>query len=249
MTIIKMEGFMDFTQKVEKEYLDRITRFIDRLSKMITEQQIVLDAEYHHSRTPIPLKETFSLKRVPIKEGEVWGNTWESGYFKLTGKVPEGWKGASVAALLDFNGEALVYSDKGIPLYGLAQGSVFDSNYSKDCYMLFDVCKGGEAVELFIESAANGFFGLTRKPNSDRNAPDRHGKHEGKIVRIRLAVFNKALWHFWFDMRILADLARQLPGMASVAAVLCAALTRRSMLLRIIRRTRQRPPICLPLLR
>lgn len=201
---------IEFMKKLENEAGKKAKNFAKRLTSRILGGNNVFTAEYHHSTAPIPLKKSIDLPRKPITEGAVWGNTWESGYFKLTAEVPREWKGKIVAAHIDLGGESLIYNEKGIPLYGLTNGSVFAANYSKDVYRIFEPCKGGEQVTLYVEAAANGLFGVNRQPDSERNAPTRHGEYEGEVKRIRLCTFDESLWHLYLDVNFLVDLAYQL---------------------------------------
>ncbi|MBI4977908.1 MAG: alpha-mannosidase [Spirochaetes bacterium] len=196
-------------KKLENERMKQARNFAKRVSGLILTGNLPFTAEYHKSMKHIPLKESISLNRTPIAEGATWGETWESGYFRLTGAVPKEWKGKTVAAHIDLNGETLVYSKEGVPLYGLTNGSVFSGNYSKDVYRIFEPCKGGEQVELFLEAAANGLFGVNRDPNSERSAPTRHGNYKGEVKHIRLCMLDETMWHLYLDLTFLVDLAMQ----------------------------------------
>lgn len=199
---------LDFSPVRQK----KIAHFHGELERQILGDRIPLSAVYHHSTVPVPLDQTRELPRVPIVEGELWGRTWESGYFLLTARVPEAWKGQSVAAWLDFGGEGLIYRPSGEPLYGITNGSAFAEHYSKDIYRLLPVCEGGEAVELWVEAAANYInYGLKAPPSpADRNDPGRHGSWEARVNKIRLCVFREEVWHFFLDMRYLMQLHKTL---------------------------------------
>jgi alpha-mannosidase len=200
---------LELAKKLETERIKQAKHFSKRLSNMILGGNLPFTAEYHKSKDPIPLKESIKLQRTPIAEGAIWGEAWDSGYFRLTGTVPADWKGQKVVAVLDFTGEALVYSKDGVPLYGLTSGSVFTLGYEKSVYRIFEPCRGNEHVELLVETAANGLFGVNRNPGPDRQDPTRHGTYNGVAKRMRLCTFDEALWHFYLDVVFLIDLAGQ----------------------------------------
>jgi alpha-mannosidase len=116
-----------------------------------------------------------------------------------------------VVAQLDFNGEGLVFSDAGLPLQGVTNGSVFVTNGGRDIFPLFDSAVGGEEVSLWVEAAANGLFGITRPDDPPRNCPTRHGNYTGSVNKIRLAVFEPELMDLSHDLSVLFDLYTALP--------------------------------------
>ncbi|MEA2011560.1 MAG: glycoside hydrolase family 38 C-terminal domain-containing protein, partial [Verrucomicrobiota bacterium] len=124
-----------------------------------------------------------------------------SGWFHLTGKVPESWQGLTVVAKLNFGGEALIFDEAGCPIYGLTNGSVFGPGHSKDIYRLFEPCKGAEEVDLWIEAAANPLMGIT--PENENFSP--------VVKDMKLATFNEELWQLWIDIEVLSSLIKSLP--------------------------------------
>ncbi|MBP5233253.1 MAG: alpha-mannosidase 2c1, partial [Planctomycetes bacterium] len=167
-----------------------------------------LTAEFARSVEPVPFAERLALAYQPIAVGDSWGKAWESAWFHLRGKVPAEWAGKRVVAHLNFNGEACVFGLDGCPLYGLTNGSVFAENYSKDVYRLFDRCAGGEAVDLWVEAAANNLFGVNLKGDPRRDDPDRFGTYDGKVVSMELAAFDDEVWGLMLDVEVLLSLFR-----------------------------------------
>ena len=68
------------------------------------------------------------LNYKKIKEGESWGEKWESAWFHLTGEVPKNWLGKQVATDLDFSGEGLVFNSEGVAIQGITNGAIWDPN-------------------------------------------------------------------------------------------------------------------------
>lgn len=191
----------------------RIGEVMSRLPKEIVIEHVLFDAEFAVTPEPVPFAKRRNLSYKPICEGQVWGQTWDCGWFHLKAKVPKVWAGAYVTARLDFAGEALVFDSKGEPIVGLTNGSVFDYVYNKDNMHLFPKCKGGEAVDLWVETGANGLFGVTR-PGDPAWSEDKskiHGTYPGQVVSIRLCRFDYEKWQLWLDLQVLESLLKALP--------------------------------------
>ena len=191
----------------------RIWELMKRLPKEIVVESVPFTAEFAVTPEPVPFAKRRTLPYKPIREGEPWGKTWDCGWFHLKGKVPKAWAGAYVTARLDFAGEALVFDGKGEPIVGLTNGSVFDAAYSKDTMHLFPKCTGGEAVDLWVETGANGLFGVTRcgDPAWLEDPSKMHGTHSGQVVAIRLCRFDYEKWQLWLDLQVLESLYKSLP--------------------------------------
>jgi alpha-mannosidase len=188
--------------------IERVNRFIDRLKKNILGESIILDAKFAlcPDKEHIKYEDRLNGDFKKITEGEEWGKTWDSAWFHITGQVPAEWAGKTVVANLDFNGEALIFDDTGCPKYGMTNGSVFDEHFSKDIFRMFEPANGGEAVDLWIETAANNLFGLKQDQDPDPKSEHRHGQYLGKINKLKLAVFNDEVWHMWLDLVVLMSL-------------------------------------------
>ncbi len=198
-------------KKIQELYVTRIERFQNRITKLILTESIQLKAKYYSSKDPIPFSSTSKNKFKKINQGDKWGETWESAWFHLTGTIPKSWKGKKVVAHLDFSGEGLVHKSDGTIIQGITNGSVFDAEFSRDIVHLYKRCKGGERVELFVETAANGLFGVFTEPDPDIDSPKRYGHYDAFVNKIDLAVFNEELWHLWLDIRLLYGLIKTIP--------------------------------------
>jgi alpha-mannosidase len=200
-------------------YYRRVRNFIEDLVHDVLRDQIPFEASYALSAEPVALAQSFDLARKTIKEGEVWGHTWESGYFLLRAKLPSDWEGRSIAAWLDFGGEGLIYSSKGEALASVTSGSAFVENYNKTMYRSIPAAQGGETVELWVEAAANQLFGVKEAPHPVKKSdPDRHGTWEAKLGKLRLCTFDYEVWSLVQDLNFLVDLYDDLDG-KSVRAV------------------------------
>ncbi|MDX2052892.1 MAG: glycoside hydrolase family 38 C-terminal domain-containing protein [Polyangiaceae bacterium] len=191
----------------------RLINFRQQLARSVIEEWIPLHAECALADGPMAFGERETLKYRPIKEGESWGSAWQSAWFHLQGKVPAHWAGSEVVARIDLNGEILVFDAQGCPKMGLTNGSVFDGHYNKDILRLYSRCVGGESVSVWLESVANGLFGVHREdPERLEDQGHLHGKHDGRAVALRLCRFNREMWHLWLDVDVLFSLWEALPN-------------------------------------
>ena len=189
--------------KERQLYVLRIENFYKRIGGKILTETITFDAEYRHSVEPVPFSKRLDGKYKKIKEGEKWGNAWDSAWFHIKAEVPKSWKGKEVVAQLDFNSEGLVFTKDGMPVQSITKGSVFQADYSKDIHYLLKSCKGGEKIELWVETAANNLFGIDRTGDPSPTDPKRHGTFNASVNNIRLCVFDRELWAFWLDTEVI----------------------------------------------
>ncbi len=190
-------------------YESRIAEFIKRVRMRILSSSIQFTAEYGHSYKPTLFNKRLSLKYKKIKEGDVWGKEWESAWFRLTTIVPASWKEKKIVANLNFGSEGLVFSDTGEPLQGLSSGSVYDAGFKRSIYPLINSCKGGENIELWVETAANGLFGTDLK--SDHDDRKINGTFRPKIKSMRICIFDEIHWRLWLEANLLAGIAKTMP--------------------------------------
>jgi alpha-mannosidase len=198
-------------QKDTQIAVRRLERFYDRAVRSILAEAQPLEATYAHSVDPVEFRDRLGLHYVPIHTDEIWGRRWESAWFHLVGTVPSSWCGRTVVAQLDLDGEGLVVSPTGAILQGITNGSVFDTEFGRDIVRLFDTCVGGEKVELWVEAAANGLFGMFCDLDPGPNSANRYGRYDAKVKAIRLCVFDHEMWELTLDLCVLLGLIKSLP--------------------------------------
>jgi alpha-mannosidase len=215
------------TKKEEELYIKRADKFCAGLEDKWIIESVPFKAEFSRSKDPVPFN-----KRAdggdPWKEiqtGENWGTEWDSAWFHLSGKVPASWKGSALAAKLDFNGEALLFNEKGEALQGLTNGSVFSQNSARPYRLLSDKCQGGEEINLIIEASASNLFGINKEDDPKRDAPKRHGNYLGKVNHMELFSFNKDYYDLYCDFDVLLKLMKALPEKAVRRARILHTLT------------------------
>jgi alpha-mannosidase len=197
-------------QKETQIILTRIEKWYARIQTQFISDTKILDAEFGWSKDPTPFSERLNLDYKPIKEGEPWGQKWESAWFHLTGSVPEEWSGKNVVAELDFSGEGLVFDPYGTAIQGITNGSIFDPNFARTRVPLLKNCEGGKPIDLWVEAAANTLFGVFTDVDPLQDSPKRHGWFEAKVEKMRIGIFDEKLWHLYLDVRILLGLVMRL---------------------------------------
>jgi alpha-mannosidase len=189
----------------------RIDQFYRRATRSIIADSVLLKATCGWSTDPVSFEERTQLAYTQIEEGAIWGRTWESAWFHLSGAVPSSWRGKTVVAQLDFGGEGLVFLPNGQIVQGITNGSVFDTEFGRDIVRLLDTCVGGEVIELWVEAAANGLFGMFCDLDPDARSTNRYGLYDAKVNSIRLGIFDTTTWELTLDLRVLLGLIKGLP--------------------------------------
>ncbi|MGI5868093.1 MAG: alpha-mannosidase [Kiritimatiellia bacterium] len=204
-------------------HIARLKEVYNRLAREIIIETAPLSAVCSVTPEPVPYARRLELPYSPITVGAKWGATWDCGWFHITGEVPAAWKGACVTLNLDFTGEALVYDAEGCPLVGLTTGSVFDAAYNKDMVHVAKSCQGGEKIDYWVETGANGLFGVNRPgdPAWVERPEDVHGHFNAEIKRMRICRFDYDKWQLRLDLEVVIDLVETLaPGAARRMQVL-----------------------------
>ena len=70
-----------------------------------------LSAKAALSREPVPFSQIGEKQFDPIEPGTAWGSDFDCAWFDFEGEVPAAAKGKKVVALIDVQGEGLVYID------------------------------------------------------------------------------------------------------------------------------------------
>jgi alpha-mannosidase len=189
----------------------RSKQFSDRLRRLIVEDFVTFESKYYRTDDAVKFDDRLSGEYKKIKEGDKWGKPWDSAWFNLKATIPESWKGKKIAARIDVSGECLIFSETGEPVFALTDMSVFDLYFKKDFYKFEEAAKGGENVDLWIEAAANGLFGIKIDSDPDVKSPVRHGSFDTTVNHMKLCIFDENIWQLVIDAEVLTDLMLTLP--------------------------------------
>ena len=207
-------------------YEQRCKHFLQRLENNYFDDYMPIETEYSNFGVKLlPFSERLNLEYTPIKEGTVWGHEWESAYFHLTADVPEAWQGKELAFQLNLVGEIMVFDRDGVPYCGLTGTSAFSASYHKDMAIVEDwMIKDGK-FELWCEATTNHLFGVSLAGDpSGVDAKKVKGSLTADVKKLRLCLFNRAVWSLRNDVEILLDLFHTFPEQNYKAKQLLYAL-------------------------
>ena len=202
-------------------YLDiheaRIREAYYRLMREIVIERAPLEAVVAVTPEPVSYAKRESLKYRPIRQGQGWGETWDCGWFHITGAVPKAWKGAYVTVNLELGGEILVFDAKGCPLLGMTCGCVFDGEYSKDHWHYLKSAKGGDKIDFWCDVGCNGLFGVPhpQDPADEPNETRKHGYLSAAVNQLSVCRFDYDKWQLKLDLDVLLSQIHVLPENSS----------------------------------
>ncbi len=163
---------------------------------------------------PIPPAAGLALAYEDYAVGTPWGPAWSTAWFRLHGRVPAEWAGRRVEAVIDlgfdpaltgFQCEALAYRADGSPVKGV--------NPRNQWVPVAAEAEGGEAVELYLEAAANPVL-LGAHPFLPTREGDLRTSSPEPLYRTRrldLAVFEPEVFELGLDVEVLLELQAELP--------------------------------------
>ncbi|HEY3416713.1 MAG TPA: alpha-mannosidase 2c1, partial [Armatimonadota bacterium] len=172
--------------------LPRIRLVLDELSSRLWQDHRPLTVGVYQCAEPIPYAEAIQREYAPAAPGFHWGPVWSTAWFRLRGDYPADWAGSTVAALVSTGSEALVWWN-GAPAQGL------DTN--RQDFILEAPAAPGQPLEFYVEAAGNQLFGIEGI----------NGDQPFTFTTAALARLDTAIWDLYQDMRVLYDLAKNLP--------------------------------------
>jgi alpha-mannosidase len=184
---------------------ERLQKFYskEQLGGLIYSECLPVHISVFHAPGRITYAEALQGEYRPTNLGEKFGPDWSTHWFKVNIEIPTTWKGCEVHLLWDSSSEGCIWRD-GQPVQGLTGSSNgFSMDILRGEYFLTKKAAGGEKIELYIESAVNGLFGV---PENDPRLAQL-----GLLKQAEIAVFDRAAWDLLWDFRILADMAVNLP--------------------------------------
>ncbi|HVU91166.1 MAG TPA: glycoside hydrolase family 38 C-terminal domain-containing protein, partial [Jatrophihabitans sp.] len=191
------------TQRIDRALEQRL------IPAIYPDREPVTVTAAHLPGEPVPFAEARQLDFAPFPVGGAWGKAWSTTWFHLTGTVPERMRGRRVELLVDlgfersgpgFRSEGLAYTADGVPIKGIEP---------RTAYVPVDrTAAGGEAVDVFVEAAANPRFDGTISPLGDpETVPDRPLY---RLDAAELAVLDEEVFGLVIDVKVLHQLAEEL---------------------------------------
>ena len=147
-----------------------------------------LNCEAALSKEPIKKDKLNEAEFAPYQAGMVWGSDFDCAWFKFKGQVPQKAKGKHVVALINIEGEGVVYID-GKAQQGITQVltgiDIVQSRKGKQVVELFNPAEGGENVDILVDA---GFNGKRNKANT-----------KVKLARKDIAICNDEILTYYYD--------------------------------------------------
>jgi len=173
-------------------------------------ERIPLAAFAHHVRgEPITVSDARRRDYVPFAVGQEWGGAWDTTWFRLQASIPPEWAGSEVVALVDLGGAGMVGFT--------AEGLVWDGDQPRQGlhlkhreYVVARPAEGGEAIELWVEAAANPIppWGTSPWPLL---MPDVDGPAIYRLGQADLAIVRRDIDALYYDLLVLSQLFDTLP--------------------------------------
>ena len=86
------------TERELRIYERQAQRLVADMAEGMYPASVALQAECCTTDDPVRFADRTKQTYRPVVEGEVWGRTWQSGWFRLRGIVPAQWVGSRVVA-------------------------------------------------------------------------------------------------------------------------------------------------------
>ncbi|OEV09049.1 alpha-mannosidase, partial [Streptomyces nanshensis] len=193
---------------------DRLRRVLaERIKPAVYSSPLPLTVErWDAPGEPVPVAEGLAAAYGPSKAGDRWGPAWGTTWFKVTGQVPAQWRGRTVEAVLDlgfdrnmpgFQCEGLIYRADGEAVKAL--------NPRNDWVRVAEPAAGGEAVELYVEAAANPIVNTPQLPTYQGDKLTSSDRPLYRLRRMDLAVFESEVWELVQDLEVAGSLMKELP--------------------------------------
>ncbi|WP_028611375.1 alpha-mannosidase [Paenibacillus harenae] len=199
---------------------DQLKSMLERLKGHIYEPVAELQVTAWITPEPVPYEDRMSGRKLELTAGDRWGNLWDCGWFRFTGKVPEKAKGSKIVLLIDINGELCLVDEEGSPAQGLTNiNSEFDYSLGlpgKRVVHISESSTGGETVDLWGDGGCNDLFGRFRS---------------GTLKESVIAVCREQVRQLYYDTEVLLETAARLPEGTARKARIFQALYDVSLLL------------------
>ncbi len=159
-----------------------------------------------HAPDRIPYTKAVQGEYQPTQIGDSFGPFWSTHWFRVEIEIPTAWAGEEVHFIWDSSSEAEIY-ENGSPVQGLAgSGGGWVNGTVRPQYILTRSASGSETRVIYVEMAVNHFFGLGAQPD--------HGNLTETVTlsRAEIAVFDREAWDLMWDLKIIADMAGELPA-------------------------------------
>ncbi|WP_408894978.1 alpha-mannosidase [Paenibacillus taichungensis] len=178
---------------------ERLKQMLNKLREAIYEPIAELEVTAWVTPEPVPYEERMTGMKVPLKQGEQWGELWDCAWFRFAGNLPAVTGNRTTVLLLDVNGELCLVDHEGSPIQGLTTiNSEFDFSLGlpgKRVVQLHETSVNGQEVEVWADAGNNDLF----------------GKYRGGTLKEALIAFcREDIRDIYYDTEVLLETAEQL---------------------------------------
>ncbi|MBD2867231.1 alpha-mannosidase [Paenibacillus arenilitoris] len=179
---------------------ERLKSMLERLKGHIYEPVAELKVTAWITPEPVPYADRTTGRMLELAPGDRWGNLWDCGWFRFTGKVPKQTAGSKIVLLIDINGELCLVDEEGTPTQGLTNvNSEFDLSLGlpgKRVVHVSESSTGEETIDLWGDGGCNDLFGMYRS---------------GTLKEACIAVCREQVRQLYYDAEVLLETAIKLP--------------------------------------
>lgn len=122
------------------------------------------------SKEPVKKEDLDKIDFIKFNVSDLWAKSFDCGWFCFKGKIPNQAKGKHVVALINIEGEGVVYRDNEVQ-QGITQVldgiDLVQSAKGKQVVELFNSAEGGEKIELYVDAGYNKLSGKARIRRKD----------------------------------------------------------------------------------
>jgi alpha-mannosidase len=199
-------------QKHRELTLRRVDQFASGfggLRERLYPERLPVKMEVFHAPGRISYRDAIQGIFQPFRIGEQLGPAWSTHWVRVDIDIPSHWAGREVHFLWDSNSEGCIWQNEQ-PQQGLTgSSSGWTSSAVRKEYRLTKSASGGESIQLYVEVACNGLLGA--------QPPFMLGQL-GLVIQSEIATFDREAWDLFWNFRIIADMAAQLPANTSRGA-------------------------------
>lgn len=182
-----------------KNTLPAIQNFTHQIKRMIYKKVAPINLEFFSTPEPIAFSEINNYTFQPISIGEKWGNLWDCAWFKITGTLPNNYAIEDLAIILDFQGEACIYTESGDTIRALTCiNSDFDAALGlpgKTVLPITEIPLKDHCFCLYADAGCNDLFGKFKG---------------GTLLKAEVAICNHELRDFYYDYEVLSVLCKNI---------------------------------------
>jgi alpha-mannosidase len=174
-------------QKHPELTVERILRFARRFTEKIRPEKLPLTPWFAGPVDRIPFADAIRLPMRPVESRQKLGPRFATYWFRIETEVPEEWRHGPVDLIFNTGSEGLVWLD-GKPLQGInyEDAPEYEDGGRIDVRLPAKAIGSG-TIELFVETACNGLFGIL--------SPEEYTFEEAALAR-----FDQEAWDLFHDL-------------------------------------------------